>query len=150
MSRARATQVVTAFLRHDGKIAIVRRSGRVRTYQGKWSGISGYLPEGADPLSHALQEILEETGLTAAQLRLAGRAEPVALYDEAQDRRWLVHGFLFDVRTPQLRLDWEAVEQRWIDPAELPAYDCVIGLKEVYEAALAGEREAGGSFPALP
>ena len=48
-------EVVTAFLRARGKILIVRRSRKVGTYQGRWSGISGYLE---DPTPHA--QVLRE------------------------------------------------------------------------------------------
>ena len=62
-------EVVTAFLRHAGKILLVRRSGKVGSYQGCWSAISGYL-EDSTPLAQAQREIAEETGLTAADIQL--------------------------------------------------------------------------------
>jgi len=55
------TAVVTAFLQYAGRILLVQRSGRVGSYQGRWSAISGYL-EDATPLAQACREIREETG----------------------------------------------------------------------------------------
>jgi len=62
--------VVTAFLRHQGRILIVRRSALVGSYQGLWSAISGYL-EDATPYAQVLREIHEETSLDATQVQLA-------------------------------------------------------------------------------
>ncbi len=133
-----ARQVVTCFLRRkDAKgkdeILILRRSGRVGSYQGRWAGVSGYL-EGDEPLARALVEIEEETGLSAAEVRLVRTGEPLPVDDEERGLRWLVHPFLFDVATERpLTLDWENTEARWIAPAELVEYETVPLLKEALE-----------------
>ena len=130
--------VVTCFLRRrdaTGKdeILILRRSGRVGTYQGRWAGVSGYL-EGNDPLAQALVEIAEETGLTASDVTLVKAGEPLPVDDLARGLRWVVHPFLFDVTTEKpLALDWENTEARWIAPADLVEYDTVPLLKEALE-----------------
>lgn len=126
------THVVTAFLRHDGRVLVVRRSGAVRTYQGRWSAISGYL-EDASPLEQALTEIEEETGLARGDVRLAAEGAPVEIADEEIGTRWIVHPFLFDIDDPQaVRLDWENLEARWVAPDELAALDTVPALAEAY------------------
>lgn len=129
------TEVVTCFLRFRGKILLVKRSGRVGTYQGRWSGISGYLPEGVDPLTHAYVEIQEETGLDQSDVSLARAGPPVPVNDAENNRRWLVHPFLFETTTAQVSLDWENLEMVWIDPAVIETYPTVPGLAEVYAAA---------------
>ena len=126
------THVVTAFLRHDGKVLVVRRSGAVRTYQGRWSAISGYL-EDAPPLDQALTEIEEETGLARADVRLAAEGAPVEIADEDIGMHWVVHPFLFDIDDPQaVRLDWENLEARWVAPDELATLDTVPALAQAY------------------
>ncbi len=122
-------KVVTAFLEHDGKFLIVRRSQKVGTYQGRWSGISGYLEH--EPLQQALIEIREETGIAEDDVELVKQAEPLEVLDRDQDRRWLVHPFLFHVKRPDtIRLDWENLELRWIMPADIDNYATVPALKE--------------------
>ncbi|MCL5958956.1 MAG: NUDIX domain-containing protein [Chloroflexi bacterium] len=130
----RATEVVTCFLRFQGKILLVKRSGRVGTYQGRWAGISGYLPVNADPLIHAYTEILEETGLDRDQVSLVKAGEPVAVEDPEGGRRWLVHPFLFETTTGQVKLDWENVALTWIDPREIGRHQTVPGLDKAYAA----------------
>jgi 8-oxo-dGTP diphosphatase len=127
--------VVTAFLEHDGKILLVRRSQSVGTYRGRWSGISGYLEH--EPLEQALIEIREETGLSSADVELAKQGEPLEILDAEQNRRWRVHPFLFRVNRPNaIRLDWENLELRWIVPSEIDNYQTVPSLKEALARCL--------------
>jgi len=127
--------VVTCFLRRQDargrdKILILRRSGRVGTYQGRWAGVSGYL-EGDDPLAQALIEIAEETGLSPGDVALARAGDPLPVDDRARGLRWVVHPFLFDVATEKPpALDWENTEARWIAPPEIAGYETVPMLKE--------------------
>ena len=131
-------QVVTCFLRRkDAKgkdeILILRRSGHVGSYQGRWAGVSGYL-EGDEPSARALVEIEEETGLRPAEVRLVRTGEPLPVDDKEHGWRWVVHPFLFDVAAERpLTLDWENTEARWIAPAELVEYETVPLLKEALE-----------------
>ena len=57
MATVRVRDVVTAFLsrHHDGetRVFIVRRSGQVGTYRGRWSAISGYLEADGESLGHS-------------------------------------------------------------------------------------------------
>jgi 8-oxo-dGTP pyrophosphatase MutT (NUDIX family) len=131
----RPQKVVTCFLRRrdpQGKeqILILRRSGRVGTYRGRWAGVSGYLEED-DPTAQAVTEIREETGLTADDVALVRAGDPLPVEDVESGLSWLVHPFLFDMRSDkELELDWESVEARWIAPEELSAYDTVPALGE--------------------
>ena len=121
--------VVTAFLEHEGKILLVRRSQAVRTHQGLWAGISGYLEHG--PLEQAVIEIQEETGLDGPDVELRQEGHPVDVADPEHNIRWIVHPFLFHVNRPDaIRLDWENVEMRWILPTEIDDYATVPGLKQ--------------------
>jgi 8-oxo-dGTP diphosphatase len=134
-SVAEIRNVVTAFLEHDGKILLVRRSQAVGTYQGRWSGISGYLEHG--PLEQALIEIREETGLSDNDVELVKQGEPLEILDAEQNRRWRVHPFLFRVKRPDaIRLDWENLELRWILPSEIDNYETVPSLKETLARCL--------------
>jgi len=135
------TEVVTAFLRHAGKVLLLRRSDKVGSYQGRWAGVSGYL-EDAPPLAQALREIREETGLEADAVHLAVGAEPLEVEAPAQSRLWVVHAFLFDVDSPgAVQLDWESAECAWVDPVRLGDYTTVPMLAETLQACLDGERQ---------
>ncbi len=135
-------EVVTAFLRHDGRVLVVRRSGRVGTYRGRWSAISGYLEE-PTALAQALREVREETGLAEGMLQLVSSAPPLEIPAPELATCWVVHPFLFDVSEPEaVRLDWENLELRWVEPAGLAQLETVPALAEALAACL--EQEAAG------
>lgn len=121
----RVRRVVTSFIEHSGKILILRRSGRVGSYQGKWAGVSGYLEEGEDGLTRALKEVEEEIGLKPEQLKLLREGEPLHAYDKALDHLWIIHPYLFATNSTKIRLDWEHVEHRWVEPEDLYDYPTV-------------------------
>jgi len=134
-SGLRETHVVTSFLEHGGKVLILRRSRKVGSYQGHWSGISGYLEQ--EPEAQARTEIEEEVGLGVEQLTLLRSGEPVPIVDAVLGHKWVVHPFLFHALSAEsVRLDWENTEARWIDPAHLHRYRTVPGLKEVLERVI--------------
>lgn len=125
--------VVTAFLRHQGRILLVRRSARVGSYQGRWAAISGYL-EVEDPLLQARREIWEETSLAAEQTRLIARGAPLEVPAPELGWCWLVHPFLFEVESPEaIQLDWEHSEMRWVSPDELRDFPCVPALEQALQ-----------------
>jgi len=139
----RTTPVVTCFLlRLDGpapRLCLVRRSGRVGSYNARWAGISGFIEDGVSPEEQARTEIREETNLQATQIRLLTRGAVVEHVDEQLGRRWLVHPFLVEVLDPDaIKLDWEAEEMRWIAPEELSSYETVPKLQEAFLSASNG------------
>lgn len=131
----RDVHVVTCFLlrRSEGadEVLLLRRSGRVGTYRGRWAGVSGYVEEGATPLDQAYREMEEEVGLGRDAVRLLAEGEPLIVADESIDTRWTVHPFLFDLLRPEgLRLDWEHTEMRWLRPEEVAGTETVPALAE--------------------
>ncbi|UCH52010.1 MAG: nicotinamide-nucleotide amidohydrolase family protein, partial [Chloroflexota bacterium] len=121
--------VVTCFLEHGKKILILRRSGRVSTYRRSWAGVSGYIETNAD--DQAFTEISEETELYRKDLKLVKKGKPLEIIDKDLNRRWIVHPFLFHVRSPEkIKTDWEHTEVRWIKPRELKKYETVPGLEK--------------------
>lgn len=127
-------EVVTAFLRCRGEILLVRRSDRVGSYRGCWSAISGYLEE-PTPLAQARREIREETGLMEEEVLLVSTGAPLEIPAPELGCCWVVYPFLFDIDAPdRIRLDWENLELRWVDPAMLREYETVPKLWEAYMA----------------
>ena len=126
------TDVITIFLIHDGRIMVLRRSGKVATYRGLWAGVSGYLEQA--PIEQAYTELEEETGLGRDDVVLLKEGAPLDVYDRERDRLWRVHPFLFAVDDPaRIRLDWEHVERRWVWPGEIERLDAVPGLADALQ-----------------
>jgi len=132
MPLVRERPVVSSFLEREGRILVVRRSEEVGSFQGKWSGISGFLEGSENPEDRALREIEEETGLTEVALLARGSA----VLSRGGDTVYRIHPFRFHAPRGDVRLDWENVEYRWVDPAEIPGLDGVPKLVAVYRATL--------------
>lgn len=124
------SHVVTCFLvRADGRALLLKRSGRVGTYQGRWAAVAGYLEPGVSPEAQAWTEVREEAGLTGDDATLEATGEPLAIDDAALGRRWVVHPFRFAVSRPErVRLDWESETGEWVEPAEIARRETVPGL----------------------
>jgi len=126
--------VVACFLRHGDKICLLKRSRAVASAQGRWHCVSGFVESGVGPLEQALAAIGEETGLVGDAIQLAASAAPIRIERPVQGWAWVIHPFLFDAASPDLRLDWEHDEYRWIEPADLATSDCVAWLPLVWRA----------------
>jgi ADP-ribose pyrophosphatase YjhB (NUDIX family) len=126
--------VVACFLRHGGKICLLKRSQSVGSSPGRWHCVTGFLEPGVQPLDQALTEIAEETGLVGETVRLIGAPAPLRMERPSQGWVWVVYPFLFESDSPRLRLDWEHDEYRWIDPLELASSDCVPWIRDVWLA----------------
>ncbi len=140
----RPTHVVTCILlrtdQQETHMLLVRRSQKVGSYHGRWAGVSGFVELNVTPDEQASTEIEEETSLRRDQVRLLRRGTVVEYRDAELGRHFYIHPFLVEVLTPELiRIDWEATEMRWIAPSELPSFETVPKLQEVYQSALCGE-----------
>jgi 8-oxo-dGTP diphosphatase len=123
--------VVTCFLESDSEILILRRSGQVGSYQGRWAGVSGYIETTAD--EQALTEIEEETSLSGEDLKLIRKGKPLTVKDDKLGVKWVVHPYLFRIKDrDKIKIDWEHKEIRWIPPRDIDNFETVPQLKEVF------------------
>jgi len=121
--------VVTCFLESDSEILILRRSGQVGSYQGRWAGVSGYIETTAD--EQALTEIEEETSLSEECLKLIKKGRPLVVKDDKLGVKWVVHPYLFHIKDrDKIKIDWEHKEARWIQPRDIDNFETVPKLKE--------------------
>ncbi|MBE0519046.1 MAG: DUF126 domain-containing protein [Thermoplasmata archaeon] len=120
-------QVVTNILRHKGKILLLQRSVEVGSYRGLWAGVSGFIEPGEDPKVAAKRELEEEVSLKNA--RMARSIDPQSFRDG--DVVWTVHSFLFDVRDPQVSIDWEHQGYEWVSPEDVGRFPTVPGLQKI-------------------
>ena len=126
-------RVVTSFLTSRGRILLLRRSPEVRTYAGRWAGVSGAIEE-ATPRLQALREIEEETGLGPDDVALVREGEPLTVEDATLGVHWSVYPFRWEVLDPaKVRLDWEHVEARWVRPREMAELETVPELERAWK-----------------
>jgi 8-oxo-dGTP pyrophosphatase MutT (NUDIX family) len=124
--KLREAHVVTSFLRFQDKILILKRSQKVGTHRGLWAGVSGHVHHPKSLREIAEAEIHEETGLLPDQLQFIREGDSITVVE--QDHVWVIHPFLFDAATTDIKLDWEHDDYKWISPEDLSKYNYVPAL----------------------
>ena len=124
--------VVTVLLTNSiGKILILKRSDKVRTYKGMWGGVAGYIEENEKPYDTAIKEIKEETSLEKEDVELLKQLNPVYFTDK-QRYDWKIFPFLFKIKEKRkIKIDWEHSQYRWISPSQIKKFDTVPHLKDI-------------------
>jgi eIF-2B alpha/beta/delta-like uncharacterized protein len=121
--------VVTAFLENQGKILILKRSDKVKTYKHHWAGVSGSIEAGESPDERVKKEIGEETSLNPEDVQFVRKGRLLRIEDG--DYLWTVYPFLYHVTQPnKINIDWEHTERRWIYPDEIAEYRTVPNLEQ--------------------
>jgi len=118
------------------KFLILKRSQNVKTMKGQWAGISGIIEGNEEPLQRAKTEIFEELGLEENLFGLLKTAPQMQISSQYTNHQWTVFPFLFSVKEPEIKLNWENSEYRWIYPSEISKYQTVPSLDKVLASLL--------------
>ena len=121
-------------LNKDGKLLILKRSDKVKTYKGLWGGVAGYVEKNEKPYETAIKEINEEVGINKENVSLIKKLDPIFFTDFYEQKRydWEIFVFLFKIKEKtKIKIDWEHSEYRWIEPSDIINYNTVPHLKEV-------------------
>lgn len=125
--------VMNCVLVYQDKILIVKRSSGMRLHPNCWNGISGFLDDYQVLEDKVREEVREETGLVGEQLASI-ELRGVFVEDDVEfGKTWVVHAIKVEVTSPDITLDWEATEYKWIAPGELQQYDLLPGFAEVVD-----------------
>ena len=129
----RYTNIVTSIIKHQEKILLLKRSDRVKTMKNVWSGVSGIIEnDDESPLSRAKIEIFEEVGLVEKKIELLKSNKQIEIDSpQYKNHTWCIFPFLFQVETPEIKLNWENSEFVWIDPNDIVNYKTVPALKKI-------------------
>lgn len=60
------------FVTHGSDVLLMKRGAHRRVYPGRYNGVGGHIERDEDPLTGAVREIQEETGLDVTGIRLRG------------------------------------------------------------------------------
>ena len=75
----RSTRIITAFIINNNKILILKRSDKVRSMKGLWSGVSGIIENNEIPINRAKIEIFEEIGIIEDKITLVKAIEKIKI-----------------------------------------------------------------------
>ena len=128
----RSTRIVTSFIKHNDQILILKRSEKVRSMKGLWSGVSGIIENNENPIDRAKIEIFEEVGIKEKEIKLVKKLEKMKISSQQyKNHEWEIFPFLFETKNGNITLNWENSEFKWILPKELKNYQTVPSLEKI-------------------
>ena len=128
----RSTRIITAFIKNKDKILILKRSDKVRSMKGLWSGVSGIIENDEIPINRAKIEIFEEVGIKENKINLVKSIEKIKISSpQYENHEWEVFPFLFETKETEIKLNWENSEHKWINVNELKNYETVPSLDKI-------------------
>ena len=93
----RSTKIVTSFIKNKNKLLILKRSDKVRSMKGLWSGVSGIIEKGETPINRAKIEIFEEIGIIEDKITLVKSIEKMKILSpQYENHEWEIFSFLFE------------------------------------------------------
>lgn len=129
--------VLTCFVKYGNKILLLKRSDKVRVYQGLWNSVAGYLDEFRPLEEKAHEELREELGITADIIKQTKLGQPYELTDNKAQKIWIIFPVLIELnKEPAIKLDWEHTDYKWIDPNDLKSFDIVPDLDKTLAKVL--------------
>ena len=132
-----ATKIVTSFIKSNNKILILKRSEKVKSMKGLWAGISGIIEKDESPLERAKIEIFEEIGILENEIRLIKSTKEIRINSpQYKNHEWEIFPFLFESKKPNVKLNWENSEFRWIEIEKLKNYETVPSLEKILVSLL--------------
>jgi 8-oxo-dGTP pyrophosphatase MutT (NUDIX family) len=128
----RSTKIVTSFIKDNDKFLLLKRSNTVKTMKGLWAGVSGIIEKDEEPLRRAKIEIFEELGITEDKIKFLKSASKMKVDSpQYENHEWEIFPFLFEVKNPIIKLNWENSEYRWITINEIKNYETVPSIEKV-------------------
>ena len=127
-----STNIVTSFIKNDDKILILKRSDKVKSMKCLWAGIRGIIENNETPLTRAKIEIFEEAGIHEEQIELLKAIQQIKISaPQYKNHEWNIFPFLFKAKNPEIKLNWENSEFKWIEPNEIKNYETVPELEKI-------------------
>ena len=128
----RSTRIVTSFLKDNDRFLFLKRSNKVKTMKGLWAGVSGIIENNEEPLRRAKIEIFEELGIKEDKIKFLKASPEMKIHSpQYQNHEWEVFPFLFEVKDPIIKLNWENSEYTWITVDEIKNYETVPSIDKV-------------------
>jgi len=128
-----AAPVVIVFLKYKNEILLLKRSEKVREHRGRWDVVAGYIDEIKPVREKVLEEVKEETGIGEDNVLAMRIGEGYKAVEKEISKTWFVLPVLVELKNkPDIKLDWEHEEYRWVEAEELKNFDTSPNLAKVW------------------
>jgi 8-oxo-dGTP pyrophosphatase MutT (NUDIX family) len=135
-TKADIAPIVMCTVRCDDEILIVKRGYGLADAEGVWSTVNGFIDEPKPVSEQAQQELREELGLVVDTEQIAVRKSYTVQNPNAK-RHYIVFSCLISLPIkPDIVLDRENTDYKWIKRAELEQYETLDDLSYAIDVAL--------------
>jgi 8-oxo-dGTP pyrophosphatase MutT (NUDIX family) len=125
-TKSKTCLVLTIFIEYNKKILLLKRSDKVGTYRNKWNAITGYIDEKKPLIEKIYEEIEEELGIAKKNILSYKIGKSFEFEDKKINKKWIVYPAKIKLKIlPKIKLDWEHIAYKWINPNDLINYDIV-------------------------
>jgi len=130
--------VITVFITYKNTFLLLKRSKKVNTYKEKWNTVAGYLDDPNQTIfQKILEELSEEIDINKEQISSYSFGKHYQFTDENNKKTWIVHPSLVTlIEKPEINLNWEHTEYKWITMNEIQDFETVPNLKKSMKRAL--------------
>ncbi|MBI3638671.1 NUDIX domain-containing protein [Candidatus Wolfebacteria bacterium] len=134
-TNARWAPVINCVVKYKDKILVVERSKKLNFYPEYWNGISGFLDDKRNLRRKVEDELREELGLKKKDIKSIKLGEIFHQDEPKYKKTWIVHPVLVEIKTDKIKikLDWEAINYKWIRPNEVKKLKLLPGFDKVLE-----------------
>ena len=130
-SHAKLAPVINCAVICEGKVLLLKRSRKVRSYKGKWNTIGGYLDEFKSVREKALEEIKEELGIEKKNVKRIKIFKSFRVLDRKIKKTWVVFSVLAELKSKgKIKLDWEHTSYKWVLPEEIKRLNTIPNLQK--------------------
>ena len=130
-TKARWAPVINCVLKYKDRILVVQRSPELNFYPSYWNGISGFLDDQRGLVEKVEDELREELGIVKDKIKKIRLGEIFDQEETKYKKTWIVHPVLVEVKTGQVKLDWEARNFKWATLAEVKKLKLLPGFDQV-------------------
>lgn len=103
-----------AYIVHNGKVLMQKRSQSASKFPGYWIGPGGHVDEGEDVLSAAIREVKEETGVTIREEDI--KLKVLALHHHLDRKEvWVEYIYRATIHSKQNLISTPEGKAKWID-----------------------------------
>ncbi len=132
-SHSQTALVVCIFVKD--RVLLLKRSDKVSSYKGLWNAVTGFLDKPCPLRNKILEELEEEIGVNEGGIL----SIHIGISHKVEDNKriWIVYPALVELKNlPEIRLNWEHAEYKWIKPNEFKNFNIVPKLDKSFENAI--------------
>jgi len=133
-SESDAAAVIVIFVKFKDEILLMKRGEKVREHRGVWDAVAGYIDEIKPIRQKVLEEVKEEAGIDEENIFSIHIGEGCKSVEKKINKTWFVLPVLVELKSkPEIKLDWENTECRWVKREEIKNFDTPPNLVQMLD-----------------